>query len=366
METTPQQPISPSLEDNLNRIKDTFSDCKDLAILPWSYGPNLESKAFSVYFFTLVQEKHMNYLKTSLQDLVMHEFGPATTVTLEDIVQFFSLNGVSSQSVVLLNDFEQAVHKVLNGHAVIFFDGWEQAISYAAKSIEARQVAEAINEATVQGPREGTVESLDKNIGMLRARIKSPDFKIEWFTAGKECKTDIMYGYMKNAVNPATLQEFQMRIDQIDKSIEITDPSYIEALIEDSTYSPFPQYRHTERTDTAATALMEGKIIVMAQGSPTILICPGLFVEFLMTSEDYYQRTIYASMIRLIRVVSFFISTMLPSIYIAFTTFHPLNPAILRQIDSYRLHKSPFGYFELVQQQAISISRAEKKALADK
>lgn len=321
--------ISPNLADNQQRIEDIFANCHDISILHWGYGPELKYTAFSVYCNTLVQVKQLNYMKESLQDLVTHEVGPATMVTPEDVISFFNQQGVSSQSANLLEGFDQAVTDILNGNVVIFFNQWNKVLSYKAISIEGRQVAEPVTEAVVQGPREGTVESLEKNIGLLRLRLKSPRFKIEFITAGEETKTKIAFGYLEKVVNPEMLDEFKKRIANIDKE-EVLETSYVEGLIEDSTYSPFPQFRYTERPDAAVAALLEGKIVVLVQGTGSILICPGLFTEFFHSSEDYYQRTIFATAIRQLRIGAFLLALILPSAYIALSTFHPeLIPSVL-------------------------------------
>ncbi len=122
-------------------------------------------------------------------------------------------------------------------------------------------------------------------------RLKTPKFKIETITAGGDTKTTVAYGYIEDKVDGELLAEFKKRIEQI-KDLEIMETSYIEQLIEDSTYSPFPQHRYTERTDMAVAAMMDGKIAVMVQGTGGILLCPGLFTEFFQSSEDYYQRTV--------------------------------------------------------------------------
>jgi hypothetical protein len=164
---------------------------------------------------------------------------------------------------------------------------------------------------------------------MLRSRLKDSRFKLEAFTTGSTTKTEVTFGYLEGAVNPETLDEFKRRIESI-KDLEILETSFIEELIEDATYSPFPQYRYTERPDIAVPALLDGKIIIMVSGTPSILICPGLFVEFFSSSEDYYERTIYSTLIRLIRLAAFFMALTLPSIYIALSTFHPeLIPTVL-------------------------------------
>ncbi|MDF2962845.1 MAG: spore germination protein [Paenibacillus sp.] len=327
--TQRKNPISPVLEETYQQLEEIFDNCHDIVILHWNYGPGLAFSAFSIFFESLVPEKNVNYLKESLQDLVTHEVGPATDITPEDIIRFFTGHGVSAQSATLLDDFNMTVQHIMDGNLVIFFDGWKQALSYNAYTLDSRQITEPVNEAVVQGPRESTVENLKKNIGLLRARLKNPKFKIESITAGGQAHTEVIYGYLEGAVEPEVLAEFKSRI-QVIPSMEVLETSYVEELIEDSAYSPFPQFRYTERPDTAVAAMIDGKILVMVQGTGSILICPGLFTEFLQSSEDYYQRSIIASLIRIMRIFAFFMALTLPSIYIALNTFHPeLIPTVL-------------------------------------
>ncbi len=315
--------ISKKLSENQQRLEDVFSNCVDLKIFSWQYGPDLKHTAFSIYFETLVQEQTVNFMKESMQDLVPHEVGPATMVTPKDVINFFSSHGISAQNATLVNSFEQTVDNILQGHVVIFFDGWDNVLSYAqAHQVETRAITEPVSETVVKGPREGTVEQLQKNIGLLRSRLPNPHFKIEKFRAGGATKTEVAFGYLDGVVDTETLTEFKNRMDSA-KEGDVLETGYIEELIEDSTYSPFPQYRSTERPDVAVSSLLEGKIIVMVQGTGTILICPGLFTEFFQASEDYYQRVVFSSFLRLLRFSAFFIGFTLPSIFIALTTFHP-------------------------------------------
>ncbi|BBI34065.1 spore germination protein [Cohnella abietis] len=321
--------ISTCLDDNLQLIEDQFKNSNDLQILHWNYGPGLDQTAFSVYFDTLVKSNEKNLLKEALQNLVTHEIGPAMMVTVEDVISFFEKNGVSSPSAELLDQFDKAVTSILSGNVVIFFNGWNKALAYLALDVEQRQASEPITEPSVQGPHVSFIENLDRNIGVMRSLLKSPKLKFEFFTAGVESQRKISYGYMDGTVNPETLREFKLRITKIDKE-EILEASYLEEWIEDSLLSPFPQVRFTERPDTAVAALLEGKIVAMVNGSPSILICPGNFMEFFMTSEDYYYRTVFSSLIRFIRVAAFIIALMLPSTYIALSTFHSeLIPTVL-------------------------------------
>lgn len=325
----PKTPISTKLEDNRIRLEEVFRNCADVTYLPWKFGPNMSRQALSIYFDTIIQRKKINFMKSVLQDLVMHEVGPGTEVTTESVIQHFEDKGVSAESARLVYDFETAVNKILDGFVVIFYDGWDKVLIFEATGVETRQITEPINEVVVQGPRESTVENIKKNIGLLRHRLKSTNFKLEITSGGGETRTEIVYGYLEGSVDQELLAEFKRRLAKV-QDMEILETSFVEELIQDSMYSPFPQFRFTERPDVAVAALLDGKILVMVQGTGSILICPGLFVELLHSSEDYYQRTVYSTLIRWLRIVAFFLALMLPSIYIALTTFHSeLLPTVL-------------------------------------
>jgi spore germination protein KA/spore germination protein len=317
------------ISENKKQIEKLFLNCDDIEFHEYRFGPDLANKALTVYCNTLIQDEKLNYLKSLLQDLVPHEVGPAREITVEQLKDFIFKKGVSAQTVELLEDFEKVSEKVLQGHVIIFIDTWNKALSFSAITIESRAVTEPTSEGVVQGPHEGTVENLKKNIGLLRSRLQSPKFKIITLHIGKETKTEIAYGYLEGSVDAEVLKEFENRISNL-KDKDVLETSYIEELLEDSTYSPFPQYRYTERPDVAVPALLDGKIIVMVQGTGSILICPALYLELFQSVEDYYQRTIISTMIRLMRFIAVIISLTLPSIYIALSTFHPeMIPTVL-------------------------------------
>ena len=322
-------PISTDLTQNFERIKQTFSKCVDFTMDTYRYGTDLSYTILSAHFDSMTGDNELEFVKQTFQDLVTHWVGKTEGITPEDVIGFFGQSGVSTRKVHLVDQMDQAIDHILNGHFVIFFDGWDRAISYDATAIKTREVTEPAAESVVQGPREGTVENIETNVGLLRSRLKNPNFKMESIISNGKTKTVVIYGYLEGAVDSETLKEFKKRISKV-KENEILETSYVEELIEDSTYSPFPQYRYTERPDVAVANLLEGKIIVMVQGTGTILICPGLFTEFFQSSEDYYQRTVFSSVIRQLRVIAFFIALTLPGIYISLSTFNPeLVPTVL-------------------------------------
>ncbi|MCU6708763.1 spore germination protein [Paenibacillus sp. J5C_2022] len=322
-------PVYVMLEYNRKHFETVFAECGDLAIHPWSYGPELEQEAFSVYFNTLIDPAKKNDLKDALENLIFVEDKPAISVTVEDVRRFFEQNGASSPTIAVLDTLEQAVNGVLDGKVVLFFQHWNKALAYSALDIEQRQPSEPITEPSVQGPHVSMIENLERNIGVLRNLLKSPKLKFEFMTVGQESRRTISFGYLDGVVDQEVLAVFKERINQIGRE-EIIDTSYLEEWIGDSRYSPFPQVRYTERPDTAVLSLLDGKILALVNGSPSILVCPSNFLEFFSSSEDYYFRSVFSSLIRMLRMTAFIIAFMLPSTYIALSTFHSeLIPTVL-------------------------------------
>lgn len=362
-----QQPISQILSYTREELEKLLSHCHDIVMQLSQYGAAFQYQALSVHCSTLVEEKEVLFLKSAFLDLVCQETGAFHSIAPENVIRFFENRGVTSHRVSVVEGLPDAVQQIMSGHVVIFFDEWNKALSFNAYSVESRTVSEPIMEPVVRGPHDSTTENLTKNIGLLRSRLRNHLFKIEMFSAGGECRTTAAFGYLEGAVNPETLEEFKKRLGAT-KEVEILDTSFIEELIEDSTYSPFPQYRYTERPDTAVAAVLDGKIIVMVSGSPSIMICPGLFAEFFATSEDYYYRMVEASLLRQLRVIAFFMALMLPSIYIAMSTFHSeLIPTVLLMAVLETREGIPFPalveallmefFFELLREAGIRLPR---------
>lgn len=321
--------ITVELKDNQETFRKIFSDCDDVKFENFQFGPRFKIHTMMIYCDSLVQKNNENYIKSVILDLVPQDLPQSEDITLSKIKSYYENNGITSKSVSVFSEMKEAVTAVLNGTILVVIDGWDKVIGIAANSVEKRPVQEPQNEVVVHGPREGTTESLTTNLGLIRSRLKSTEFKINKKSTGKQTNQDLAFCYVDGAVDPNTLQEFLNRIETI-KDEEILDTSYIAELLEDSTYSPFPQYRITERPDIAVASLLDGKIIVLVEGSGSILICPGLFNEFFQSPADYYERTLFSSFIRLTRIIAYMISLILPSLYIALSTFHvELIPTVL-------------------------------------
>jgi len=156
---------------------------------------------------------------------------------------------------------------------------------------------------------------------MLRRKIHSPDLRIEEKTIGKVTKTSVAVCYIEGIVDPQVVKEVWRRLNKI-KIDGILDTGYIEELIQDHPFTPFPLFNHTDRPDKVAANLLEGRVAIMVDGSPAVLTAPAMFVEFLQASEDYYERFYVAALLRWVRMLALFISLALPAIYVGISGYH--------------------------------------------
>lgn len=218
-------------------------------------------------------------------------------------------------------DFETLYQSILSGLTVILLDGCVQGLAANTQGGEYRSVEEPTTQSVVRGPREGFTELISTNAALIRRKIKDPNLWMESMTIGRVSKTDVAIMYMNGIVNDKLVAEARIRLGRIDIDA-IFESANIEELIQDETYTPFPTLYNTERPDVIAAGLMEGRIAILVDGTPFVLMAPALFTQFYQSAEDYYQRADFATLLRLLRYVCFFISLLAPSLYIAITTFH--------------------------------------------
>ena len=204
----------------------------------------------------------------------------------------------------------------------MLIDGYEKGVIISTRGFPRRSVSKAETEVVVQGSQESFVETFRINTVLIRRRIKDTRLKIEQIRVGKRSKTDVGIAYISDIVRPEILKEVKKRINKIDID-GILDSSYIEQLIEDDYLSPFPQLQMTERPDKAASALLEGRIVLVVDNSPFVLIIPALLTSVYQSSEDYYQRFEIMSFVRIIRYIAGFLAVALPGFYIAVAVYHP-------------------------------------------
>lgn len=238
---------------------------------------------------------------------------------------------IYSSEINETNRMDEAILAILSGNATLFIEGIDSVIDISIMGFESRDVQEPHTESLVRGPREGFTENILVNIALLRRRIKSHHLTMEKMTLGIQTKTTITIVYMKQIANPKLMEEVRKRLDRIkDKADAILESSYIEEFIQDNPKSIFPTIGNSERPDAVAAKLLDGKIAILCDGTPFVLVLPNTFIENFQHSEDYYIGPYIASCFRILRLLAYTLTITLPALYIAVTSYHfEMIPTIL-------------------------------------
>lgn len=218
-------------------------------------------------------------------------------------------------------DINISLKELLSGFTVILIDNFEEYILADTFSSEHRNINEPQNESSISGSREGFVENIETNISIIKRRLKDKNLVIDDFILGERSKTRVCLLYVDDIINQDMLNRIKAKIEEIDVDY-ISDIGGLSQFLEFNPYSIFPKYFVTERPEIVISDVLEGKAIVMMNGTPTVLIVPSVFQQFFQSTDDYNQKIIVASFIRIIRYIALFTATSLPSIYLTIIKFN--------------------------------------------
>ncbi|MDU0201236.1 spore germination protein [Paenibacillus sp. PFR10] len=268
-----------------------------------------------IYFATLVEEELINdHILKPLIAASERQEEIAKTEWLDD--QSISL-GMTS----VISKVTDIVKQVLNGHAAVITIGNCDAMMVKVNAKSTRSLDEPTSEPVIRGPRVGFIENISRNIGLIRSLIKTSRLKMESFILGELSQTQVVITYIVGIASETIIEEVRERVGRI-KIDGILDSGYVEEFIEDSPFSPFPLVHSTERPDVVAAELLEGKVAILVDTSPFVLIVPMTFWTGLQASEDYYIRWPIATFVRWIRFLFISIAIFAPPLYVAITTFN--------------------------------------------
>ncbi|MCM3728348.1 spore germination protein [Neobacillus cucumis] len=246
---------------------------------------------------------------------------PYAKIPLKEMDSFLRDPLIYVSQISIGKTMKEIVDHILSGDTILLLDGINQALIISAQAWEMRSVEEPATEAVIRGPREGFTENLRTNTSLIRRRLKTPQLKMESMTVGRLSKTKIAITYLEGIAEYSLIAEVKERLNQIDIDA-ILESGYIEELIQDNPYSVFPQVNNTERPDKIVANLLEGKIGILIDNTPFALIVPVSFFEMLQSSEDYYQHYMVSTVIRWLRLFMLAGALLLPSLYIAITSYH--------------------------------------------
>ncbi|MGS0746649.1 spore germination protein [Syntrophomonas erecta subsp. sporosyntropha] len=236
----------------------------------------------------------------------------------------------------------EMIQAIFDGYVVLIFEGVSEALVMDIGGGKRRSLEEPPTERTLRGSREGFIEDLTVNIALIRQRLRDPNLVVEKMIVGKRTRTEVALLYIEDIADPEIVNNTRSKIKKINID-GIGAIGYIEQFISDNHLSPFPQFKPSERPDKVTMELLEGRVVIMANGTPTALMVPSLFVSFLQASEDYYDRPVVASFNRIFRYLAFALAISLPPLYISLLSFQPeLVPVQLFVILAQARQQVPF------------------------
>ncbi len=210
--------------------------------------------------------------------------------------------------------------EVLAGNPVLLWEGMDEAIVTGVKKVFTRAVAEPPTDVAVKGPREGFIEDLKTNMSLVRRRLKTPDLRFETFTIGRRSATSVTLCFLEGITPPSVVSDVRKRLAAIDVDV-LPDSSYLTHFLVSRPRSLLKQAGTTEKPDIFCAKIAEGRVGILADGSPVALTLPYLVVEDFQSSEDYFVSPYRATFTRVLRLFAVLVAIYLPAFYIAAQLF---------------------------------------------
>ncbi len=327
--------LKKDLDKNIDAIKETLGDSADVKLHYFCFGA---SNTRGALLFTDGLADMQSITDSIMRPLMETCAKSPTACEVQSAV-------LCSGDVTETASLDAVIEGCLTGDTAVMIDGETRALVVSTKGWEKRSVAEPSSEAVVRGPREGFTENFRTNTALIRRRIKSPQLRMDHMKIGQKTLTNVCVAYIKGVAQPDVVDEVKRRLDALNVD-SVLDTGYLEQYIEDAPLSIFPTVSYTEKPDVAAGRMLEGRVAIIADGTPFVLTAPKLFIESFQTSEDYYVRPLYASTTRMLRFIAYFIAAFAPAIYIALTTFHQeLIPTPLLNTIAASREGTPFPAF---------------------
>ena len=241
----------------------------------------------------------------------------------------FSKKYLPYGEIGLLSDSREMIIQLLSGVSCLFIDGYEAAIAIDCRTYPSRSIEEPDKDKSLRGSRDGFVETIVFNTALMRRRIRDPHLIMEMYEAGTSTRTDVALCYMSDRVDRELLTTIQNKLEESkSQDLKMSQQSLAEALFQRKWYNPFPKYKFTERPDTACACLMEGKVIILTDTSPSALILPTSIFDMIEEANDYYFPPITGIYLKISRVLITLLTVFMVPLFLLFMQ----NPAWIPEI----------------------------------
>lgn len=316
-----QVPISKTFSKNIDyllkelRVEENF----DVIHRKLEY----ENRKFALFFIDgFINAEAMEHIMIKLENISNDQLRKNT---IDNLVKTF----IPYVEVETTDDLEEVIGQVLAGQAALIVEQCSEAILIDTRQYPGRSPEEPDIERVVRGPRDGFVETMVFNTALIRRRLRDRSLVMKYMQIGIRSKADIILCYLDSVANPDLVQELKKRIQNINIDSIPMGEKTLEEFIFGHHLNPYPLVRYTERADTSVAHLVEGHILIIVDGSPSVMICPTTFWHHLQHAEEYRQKPLVGAVLRWVRFIAVFSSLfLLPLWYIFATNQHILPPSL--------------------------------------
>ncbi len=259
------------------------------------------------------------FIKDDVFEKMLEYLFKQTAEDIESIpdMRVFSLNKMPYVEVDYTCDIDVAVNNVLSGVAVLIVDGIRGLLLIDTRTYPARSTEEPQKDKSLRGARDGFVETLVMNTALIRRRIRSKNLRMEYMSISSNSKTDVAISYIDGLADRKVLQNLKKALKNLKlKSVSMTTEALAEALIPHKFFNPFPRFKLTERPDFASAAILDGKIVLVIDNSPAVMILPDSFADFFREVDDYYFLPIVGSYTRILRIIVAILTVITTPLYL--------------------------------------------------
>lgn len=307
--------VSAQLKENQTWLEEQLADCADVKMRPMHLGTGEGVECLAVYIEVTVDQLMLGQSMPGELFLRLDRENP------EKIRKTLGRNALGLSDCSTVTTMEEGLAALFTGDLLFLADGYAGIVRMGTKGYPARSVSNAESEKVLRGSNEGFGESVKQNTALLRKRIRSSGLKVKELHVGERSDTLIALVYIEELIYPDILEQLEERLQAY--AIDgVLDGGVLEQLAEKHWASPFPQFQSTERPDLAAMELLDGRIAVLCDNSPSALLVPCDIRNFMNVSEDRYNRFELVTFQRIMRYAAMILATILSGLYLAVIDFH--------------------------------------------
>lgn len=291
------------------------------------------TKFYCYYLDGFVKDTNMEYVRRDMYNLKNEDFESISSA--KELIE----KALSSIEASTDTNLSSIVKAVLSGQTAIICEKFNEALILDYRTYPSRSVDEPDKEKVLRGSHDGFVETIVFNTALIRRRIRDPKLIFEMHTIGEISQTDVAIGYLDSKVDKKTLNKVKDLVVNLKiKALTLGDESLLEVLMPKNRLNPFPKARYTERPDVVAAEIIEGKIVILIDNSPSALILPASIFDFFQSIDDYYLPAITGNYLKMLRYFVLLANIFLTPVYVLLTD----NPQWLVGKLSFLLPKDPY------------------------